>query len=384
MKPSSPNERIDDVIAGLYEAAALPEHWPDALTGLTELVGGRFSHFLLWDERENRCLTSVIGAPRGGAPDPAQEAAYGAYYGSIDPRRPLTSKVMPGKVVSCTDLVDEATVAKSEFFQDFMLPNDVRWALMVSFPVVEQTYATFGILRAPRAESFHPAEQALTQSLVGHFRRAASLGTKLAKMGGGRDWAAAAWDRASAPMLVVDGHGLVLVANAAARDMIQPSNGIVLRYGRLRATDPTTDDRLAQAVRQALPRDGRGQGTSHAIPVPRAMGRPLAAIVAPLPVDGVANLVGSRPAALILLSDPDTKPTPRGRHLVEIFGLTPAEARLAIDLASGERVEEISVRRGLKVSTVRSQLSSILAKTGTTGQTALLRLLGGVPAVGAD
>jgi DNA-binding CsgD family transcriptional regulator len=87
---------------------------------------------------------------------------------------------------------------------------------------------------------------------------------------------------------------------------------------------------------------------------------------------------------LILLSDPDTKPTPRGRHLVAIFGLTPAEARLAIDLASGERVEEISVRRGLKVSTVRSQLSSILAKTGTTGQTALLRLLGGVPAVGAD
>lgn len=383
MKASSPNERIDDVIAGLYEAAALPEHWPEALAGLTELVGGRFSHFLLWDERENRCLTSVIGAPSGGAPDPAQEAAYGAYYGSIDPRRPLTSKVLPGTVVSCTDLVDDTVVARSEFFQDFMLPNDVRWALMVSFPVVEQVYATFGILRAPRAQSFNPAEQALTQSLVGHFRRAASLGTKLAKMGAGRDWAAAAWDRANAPMLVIDAHGLVLAANAAARGMIRPSNGIALRYGRLRATDPTTDDRLAQAVRQALPRDGRGQGTSHAIPVPRAVGRPFAVIVAPLPVDGVASLVGSRPAALILLSDPDTKPTPRGRHLVEIFGLTPAEARLAIDLASGERVEEISIRRGLKVSTVRSQLSSILGKTGTTGQTTLVRLLGGIPAVDA-
>jgi len=380
MKSSSPTERIDDVIAGLYEAAALPEHWPDVLADLSDLVGGRFSHFLLWDEREDRCLTSVIGAPRGGAPDPAQEAAYGAYYGSIDPRRPLTSRVKPGTVVSCTDLVDDSVVAKSEFFQDFMLPNDVRWALMVSFPINDQVYATFGILRSPRADSFNPAEQALTQSLVGHFRRAASLGTKISKIGGGRDWAAAAWDQANAPMLVIDAHGLVLAANAAARGLLRPSDGLSLRYGRLRATDPATDDRLAQAFRQALPREGRGQGTSRAIPVPRAKGRPLSVIVAPLPVDGAAILIGPRPAALIFLSDPDAKPTPLGRHLVEIFGLTPAEARLAIDLASGERLEEISIRRGLKISTVRSQLSSILGKTGTTGQTALVRLLSSIPA----
>ncbi|WP_374448506.1 hypothetical protein [Stella sp.] len=43
-------------------------------------------------------------------------------------------------------------------------------------------------------------------------------------------------------------------------------------------------------------------------------------------------------------------------------------------LAAGIRPEEIAAARGVRVSTVRTQVAQIFAKTGTAGQAAFVRL----------
>jgi DNA-binding CsgD family transcriptional regulator len=63
------------------------------------------------------------------------------------------------------------------------------------------------------------------------------------------------------------------------------------------------------------------------------------------------------------------------KRLVTLYKITPAEARLAARLAALRTVEEAADDLGVSVSTARSQLKSVFAKTGTRSQSELLMLL---------
>jgi DNA-binding CsgD family transcriptional regulator len=80
------------------------------------------------------------------------------------------------------------------------------------------------------------------------------------------------------------------------------------------------------------------------------------------------------------VTDPERCATVAGRQLVELFGLTPAEAQLAVALLAGKRLGRIAADRGVQLPTVRNQLRAVLAKTGTGRQAELVRLLATLPA----
>jgi len=64
-----------------------------------------------------------------------------------------------------------------------------------------------------------------------------------------------------------------------------------------------------------------------------------------------------------------------GRQLMEFFGLTPAEARLVRALASGEDLDSYALAEGIKKTTARTQLQGAFAKTSTSTQKDLVRLV---------
>lgn len=69
------------------------------------------------------------------------------------------------------------------------------------------------------------------------------------------------------------------------------------------------------------------------------------------------------------------------RQLMELFALSAAEARLTRALCQGNSLEEYASEQGLKLPTVRTQLRSVLAKTGTGRQATLIRLVAGIPVI---
>jgi DNA-binding CsgD family transcriptional regulator len=85
------------------------------------------------------------------------------------------------------------------------------------------------------------------------------------------------------------------------------------------------------------------------------------------------------PAALILITDLDRRPEVLGRRLVELFGLTAAEACLAVALVAGKRLEDIAEERGVRMPTLRTQMRGVLDKTGTDRQADLMRLIVRLP-----
>src|SRR5690606_28083924 len=113
-----------------------------------------------------------------------------------------------------------------------------------------------------------------------------------------------------------------------------------------------------------------------------ADGQPLVAICSVLEPAAVMSAFGGDPLALLMFHRPG-----RARHIdpvvvAEAFGLTPAEARVAVLLANGLNAEQIAAQRNASLLTVRTQLRSILAKTGARRQPELVRMLVDMPELG--
>jgi DNA-binding CsgD family transcriptional regulator len=106
----------------------------------------------------------------------------------------------------------------------------------------------------------------------------------------------------------------------------------------------------------------------------------LAVLVSPLPcrlADGHGGLSGRVPGgALILLRDLcDASGVPDPALLRRLFGLTRAEAEVAYALYGGATKGAAAAMRGLRESTIRSQVDATLLKTGTANVRDLERLL---------
>jgi DNA-binding CsgD family transcriptional regulator len=74
-----------------------------------------------------------------------------------------------------------------------------------------------------------------------------------------------------------------------------------------------------------------------------------------------------------MFSDPDARTSTSGQALIELYGLTPAEARLMAALVDGERLEDYAERQQISINTARTQSKQVFAKTGHGRQADLIR-----------
>jgi len=84
---------------------------------------------------------------------------------------------------------------------------------------------------------------------------------------------------------------------------------------------------------------------------------------------------------LAVIQPLDARRVATAQQLMELFGLSAAEARLVRALARGESLEYYAAAQGIRIATARCQLRSSFAKTATDRQAELVRLVIGVPPI---
>ena len=89
----------------------------------------------------------------------------------------------------------------------------------------------------------------------------------------------------------------------------------------------------------------------------------------------------SETKVLCLVAPLDGRRIATARQLMDLFGLSAAEARLARAICHGSSVEEFASDQGVRLSTVRTQLSAVLHKTGSERQAGLVRLIASIPVI---
>ena len=176
-----------------------------------------------------------------------------------------------------------------------------------------------------------------------------------------------------APILggfLLDPRARVLSLNSIAFGCL--GDGLVLDGERLNATNRETDHRLQKLVAaESKPR--KAPDPPQPIAVQRDNRLPL--IVRPHRLDLAADQAPNPACLLLLVIDPEQWPAPPKEILMQAFGLTRAEADVAIGIASGRTLAEVADDRDIKIGTVRAHLKAVFSKTHTHSQADLTGVL---------
>jgi DNA-binding CsgD family transcriptional regulator len=170
-------------------------------------------------------------------------------------------------------------------------------------------------------------------------------------------------------LVLVDAAGNVIHANKRARALLEAQDGLRSEVGRLVLTDHGAEKRFEEAL-AGIREGGAGLAVPWLVPRPSSL-RPFQVLVSPSHnrVDPHAT------AALVWIHDPEETPVPSMAALEQLFGLSPAESRMAASLASGSTVSEYAAEAGVTKETARFRLKQVLAKTGAHRQADLVRMI---------
>jgi DNA-binding CsgD family transcriptional regulator/PAS domain-containing protein len=314
----------------------------------------------------------VFGASEGIAPEFA--ADYARHFRLVDERLQRALR-RPGEVLTHARMsLADREYEESEFYRDYSRRSGQFYALGLSF-VLDGEPLSLSLHRPRRVGEFDDREVAALESLRPHLVRAIRLSRQLARARQDATDAESALDTLPSAILLLDRRARPTVVNRAARRVLDRRDGLRLDQGGLRAASPSVTTRLHQLLlKTASLAAGKALDGGGVLHLPRAAGDPIVALVVPLPPSSC--LAASAVAAVALvLRDSATEPRPSSRRLGALYGLTPAEARLAAHLAAGETPDEAAEALGVARETARSQLKAVFAKTDTRRQGELLRKL---------
>jgi len=354
----------------VYRAALEPEEWPAFLGAMTKATGSELTCLLLLDATEG----AGQALWQWGVPEDAQRD-YPLWFPLNPYARTQASVMRSGAVVRGDMLVSRGEWLGSSFYNDFLgrftkVGDSIGLCLLHEGDRLAYLASHRDIAKA----DYGPAELEVHTALLHHLQRATAIQRRLGTLELCRSVSEQALDHLPTAVFFLARDSTVLFHNAEARRLLASGDLALTREGRLEVTGGSTRQPLARAVAEACRTgEGNGHAAGATFQLPRAEGRPYGVVVSPLRSPSMP-LLPSPPAAVVLVTDPD-RPLEATAVLERLYGLTAAEARLACIVASGESLQDAAEQLGIAHNTARWTLQNVFAKTDTTRQAALVRLL---------
>ncbi|WP_407178004.1 helix-turn-helix transcriptional regulator [Bradyrhizobium sp. STM 3562] len=262
------------------------------------------------------------------------------------------------------DCVPAELIAKHPYYQEFLAPAGLRWFAGVRMGMGDDIWC-LSIQRGIDQAPFSPEEKAkltqLSRSLSTVVTFALALGSAASSA------VLDAFDVSQTAAILLNRQAEVIRTNRTADRLLMGE--VRISGERLTAPDTAATAALDRALHRLLWAPS-GASLMPAIPLPRTGQMPILAYPLKLPSLSASAMAAAQ--AAVVLIDPSARGRPIETSLRAAFRLTPAAARLATLLASGDPLESICEQLGISKETGRNQLKSIFAKTGTNRQAELV------------
>ncbi len=364
------SDEILDLVGCIYDVALHADGWEPLLERMTALFDGSATVFFVRD----RLVVETVFFRFWGLPDAALSESVELFSSmDIGLDTPLT---LPPASVTTEETFPPPDQPRSAIVSDFLRRWDVERYVGGDVFRDARRFGAIAVLSSQRRAPFGTAETELMTTLIPHLRRAMELRSNSDEQDANRSAAQNVIEGMLTGVVLLDARGHVLTANATARRIAQSRDGLLLSRDRLRATSNSDDDLLQKAIAEAIAiSERRDSPGGAALNVRRPSGaRPYAVLVSP------GASAATQPAfriasAVVLIGDPDSALASAEEVAMQLYGLTPSEARLACSVASGESLESYASARGINVSTARWTMKQALAKTGAHRQADLVRIL---------
>ncbi len=366
--PGVSNEDLSRVIGLIYDCAIDPELWPVALEGVCRLTSSQSGGITVLDSTTNELR---FASQWGLEPDKLQ--LLNEKYGALSPIWSHLHRLEIDEPVGTRNLVGEDEYLASRFHQEWAGPagyQDLIGSLLVKSG---RGYGTIAVTIGSAREPVQARDLAILRQLVPHVRRAIVISDMLDMRSLEAASVKSTLDLLLAAVVLTDGVGTVIHANAAARAMLEDGDPIQISFDKLTVRNDDAANALRKAISRAANAESEMGGSGIGVPVPFADGRPAIAHVLPLATPPLRSQLAPSVKAAVFISTTDAH-LPPVEALTGLYELTPAEQKVLASVLDGRNQAETAEHLKLAESTVKTHLGRIFSKTNTTNQSELTKL----------
>ena len=373
--PAAEWEVLNGLIGRIYDSVLHPERWNDTLAQITgALCPLRWeSAFILW-ESNNPPQARFVAA--SGLAAGLQEI-YTAVYAGTNAWSQRFSRYPNGSVVDSYDIVTREEFYETEFFRNFLMPYGID--RLVGVLLDRREGERMGLMIPGPGDRDTAKLKRGLRVLAPHIQRAMRISDRLASLELAAGAARAAADAAPFAIFSLDDQLGILAANSRAA-RYERAGFIRTAQGRFAFTHPATQKRLAELAAGTGPAGLAFQAVNDAgaeCPV-------LAARVTRQSADQIGGFRLGAALVVTMGSAAGETPVVEIDRVAQWFGLTPAEARLAVWLAGGKTLQDYAALRAVSLNAARFLLKGIFRKTGAASQAQLVAMLARLPVAPPD
>lgn len=368
----SSEEAILETIETIYDAATNETLWPVALQHLTDVTQSQAATFWVLDGADEPRLPIFVYVNF----DSAFVAEYLERATPLDPTVKYLVAHPDQRIVHDGLVISEREKKRHPYYDWHGRHSDTHFRLVGQTSSAPAMHAGVALHRTRSAGAYDRGDIEQFRVLYRHIERALAIGLRLGVLGAMHRCTMELLDRNPTGILLLDSRKHVVYMNSTAAALCSSGDGLKLTREGIALTRSRDNGRMQRLIEEALtkpraPHAFRGGGMMAV----RASGRRAYAIfVAPV-AERYPTLSPLRPAVCILINDPERSVLPPAGRLREIFGLTAAEARLAVLLAAGTDLRTAADRLHITYGTARARLAEIFHKTRTRRQAELVKVL---------
>ena len=366
-------KHISSLIGEIYDAILDRAQGTDALGKAAQFVGAQAAA-LLW--RNPVCRAANVIYTFGI--EPRYIDLYRQHHAKLDPTTAPMFLRDVGEVANTTDLLPHGELQKSSFYREWLQPQGFVDVLQASLDKSAADFVQLCFMRTGDSGMFDNAARDRLRLIIPHMRRAVLVGQLVERTTAQAATFGDALDGICAGLFLVEAGGQIVHANASGQAML--AQGVLLRGigGKLTTHDTSAAQGLTAIVSSAAKTRADIGPQGGAVPLTGRSGEHYVAHVLPLSA-GARRLAGAddRAVAAVFVQKA-SRDLPSLHHAIaKLYKLTPTERRVLSGIVQVGGVPEVAEAMGISVSTVKTHLRRLFAKTGTDRQADLVKLVAG-------
>jgi DNA-binding CsgD family transcriptional regulator/PAS domain-containing protein len=367
-------EQLGSLVESVYDASLDGERWPAFLSMLAQQLSGVLPTLFIHDTRAHSGALAInVGYDSGIV------RAYKAHFAERNIwLRSGHHLLTPGSVRTSHIMCSRQALLASEWYADYCRPLNISQGIGATIHKDSMLTSNVAIFAGDDRADFGGEEIALLKALMPHMQRALKIHMHLAEANIRQGEFVEAMEPLAVGVILVTASGQVLFANRSARRLLDNRDGLMMDRQGLCAVRSRETNALRGLIGRMVGSCRQGQSQSGGgLNVTRPNGRrALQVLVSPVRPQQSLHL-GARAVAAIYVTDPEQVSERPEVVLMRLYGLTPAEAKVAALIVRGMSARQAAEGLAISYNTVKSHLKRVFVKTGTKRQGDLIRLVVG-------
>ena len=363
------DDKLNSVVSHIYDAVLNPGLWGAALELLTKFVGGGAGTLRFED-----LTAKFVSAGHDVGSDLEYMQMHSELYGDYFDPFTEVSQLEVEEVVSLLELVPHREDCARLFYQEHRPPRGD--AIKTAIGTREEDGGVLGLHRGAPDEVIDEAMRRRISLVAPHVRRAILIGKVFGRKFSEAAIFASILDQLNAGLFLVDRDGRIIHANTTGRRIVGIDDFLRAINGRLVARDADAN----RAMQAAFARKGSLEADAKGIALPLTAEDRDCHVVHVLPQrlgagPGTARAGAVTAAVVVCKTRLEIPPAPE--IIGRAYQLTPTELRVLLAIVSVGGISEVAASLGVSASTIKTHVGRLFAKTGSTRQADLVKLVAG-------